>query len=259
MASYKFGVIGMIRDELARDKWGALEKLAKAGYNGIESSLDVGESESEWKEHRKRLDDLGLEMAGINCSHSKPEEMGKTIDKAKTLGCELIMTYWGPTESDDQLLKEAEVLEKLAVQCADAGLKYCYHNHDHEFSFKCGEKKTKYAVDLLLDNAPHLYLELDIAWCLFGGADPITYIRRMGHRIPIIHVKDLYDLNVRGCFTTVGTGVVPCASSIEAAAAKGTKWMVVEQDQPRNLTHFESAIVAIQNLREIGVAPSPQS
>jgi sugar phosphate isomerase/epimerase len=79
----------------------------------------------------------------------------------------------------------------------------------------------------------------------------------MGHRIPIIHVKDLLDLNVRGRFTSVGTGLVDCYGCIEAAAAKGTKWMVVEQDRPNNLTHFESAIASIYNLREVGLAANP--
>ena len=43
--------------------------------------------------------------------------------------------------------------------------------------------------------------------------------------------------------------------SIEAAANRGTQWMVVEQDQPGRLTHFESATASILNIREAGLHP----
>ncbi|MFW5777509.1 MAG: hypothetical protein ACOCZB_09520 [Spirochaetota bacterium] len=72
--------------------------------------------------------------------------------------------------------------------------------------------------------------------------------------IPIIHAKDLSDLNVRGRFTTVGTGVVNCYATIEAAAAHGTGWMVVEQDRVNRLSPIETALASIYNLREVGLA-----
>ncbi len=245
----------MVRDEMEADKWGTVEALAKAGYHGLEGTIDHGANKAEWEETRKRMNDLGMEVAGIGCRHSRDAEIDEAIEKARVLGCELIMTYWGPAESEDQLKRDAEVLESMAGKCSQAGLKYCYHNHEHEFATKFGKGGNTYAIDILMEHAPHLYLELDVAWCRFGGTDPVQFIRQRGDRIPIIHVKDLWDLNVRGRFTSVGTGQVDCYASIDAAAAKGTQWVVVEQDRPNNLTHFESAIAAIYNLREAGLVP----
>jgi len=243
----------MVAEELKRDPWGTLEDLAKHGYQGVETSLPFAETVSEAKEARKRLDDLGLAAAGLSCPHRNPEKLDEAIERALALGAPHILTYWGPVESEDQLRRDAEVLEAMAAKCREADLKYCYHNHDHEFSNRFGKNGSAYAIDILLDSAPSLYLQLDIAWCQFGGADPLRYLRHRGARIPVIHVKDLQDLAVRGRFSVVGTGVVDCFGCIEAAAAQGASWMVVEQDKPNRLAHYESAVASIWNIREAGL------
>ncbi|MFP4381418.1 MAG: sugar phosphate isomerase/epimerase family protein [Candidatus Sumerlaeia bacterium] len=251
--SYKVGIIGMVGEELKKDRWGTLEKLAGFGYQGLEGAVMVSDDKNEMKENRKRLADLGMETVALSCNHHHPEKLEETIENAKILGAEYIVTYWGPAESTDQVMKMAEVLEDLAVKCEKEGLTFLYHNHEHEFEAKLGEKGRDCAFDLIYNNTEKLRFELDVAWCHFGKSDPIRLIRRCGHRIPVLHIKDLADDNIRGYFSAIGMGVVDCFGAMEAGAAKGAKWMVVEEDRPYNLTHWESAVASILNIREAGL------
>ncbi len=251
--NYKIGLIGLVGEELNNDRWGTLKKLAEAGYQGLEGAALVEESLDATHENRKRLNDLGLESVALSCKHFNPELLDGVIEQAQAIGAKYIVTYWGPTDSEEQLEKDAGALETMAKRCQDAGLTYCYHNHSHEFANLFGPKATKYALEILMEHAPSAAIELDVAWCHFGGADPVMFLRQYGQRIPIIHVKDFYDDNICGRFTAVGTGVVDCMACIEAAAAQGTQWMVVEQDKPHNLTGMESALAAIYNIREAGL------
>lgn len=253
--SYKIGLIGMIGEELKADRWGTLQRMAELGYQGIEGSMLVSDDKDAMKANRQRMEDLGLETVALACSQYKEEELGQAIENAKILGATYIVTYWADPESKDETLQLAEQLERMAAACAGEGLQYLYHNHEHEFVPKFGEKGHECIWELLYDNTEKLEFELDVAWCTFGGSDPVTVIRRCGHRIPVLHVKDLSDLNIRGHFCAVGTGKVNCFGAIEAAAVQGAEWMVVEQDKPGYLTHYESATASILNIREAGLHP----
>lgn len=252
---YKIGFIGMVKKELEEDLWGTLEKMAALGYQGIESPPLVAGSSDEMKESRRRLDGLGMEAVAVFCSHYKRDELDRQIRAAQILGAKYIMNYWSGPETRDEALALAATLEEMALACKREGLRYLYHNHDHEFVPQFGDRKNECLFEIYYNNTEALGFELDIAWAHFGGADPIRLIRRCGHRIPVLHVKDLFDDRIRGQFCAVGLGEVDCFGAIEAAAAKGAEWMVVEQDQPGRLGHYESAMASILNIREAGLHP----
>ncbi len=252
--AYRIGLIGMIKEQLEQDLWGTLEAMAKLGYQGVEScSALVAESRDETKDNRKKLNDLGLELVALPCSQYQEDNLERVIENAQLLGAQYVVTYWSGPESKDEALALAEQFERMAVKCESEGLTYLYHNHEHEFLPKHGEKGNECIHEIYLDNTEKLKFQLDVAWCHFGGVDPVAYLRRIGARVPVLHVKDLWDDRVRGHFCAVGMGKVNCFSAIEAAAAKGTAWMVVEQDKPGLLTHYESAMASIFNLREAGL------
>ncbi len=254
--TYKIGFIGMIKEALEADLWGALTQMATLGYQGVEGDVIVGDSPAATRENRQRLADLGMESVGLACSHYKEETLPQVIENAHLIGAPYIVDYWAGPKDNEELDQLAEQLERMAAACETAGLSFIYHNHEHEFIPKFGEKENRRMFDLLFEKTEKLQFELDIAWCHFGGADPITIIRRCGSRIPVLHVKDLADDAARGFFSAVGTGVVDCYGSIEAAAARGTRWMVVEQDRPGRLSPMESATASILNLREVGLHPT---
>lgn len=250
---HKIGLIGMINDALEHDFWGTLKEMSAYGYQGFESSILVDDDVEVMKENRRRMDDLGLETVALCCSQYNEDKLDYTIEAAHILGAKNIVSYWSGPESTEEALRLAEQFEGMALKCNRAGLDFIYHNHDHEFIPKYGEKGNECIFDLYYNNTERLKFELDIAWCTFGGADPVQVIRRCGERIPVLHVKDLSELHTRGFFCAVGMGKVNCFGAMEAAAARGTEWMVVEQDKPGNLSHYESALASILNIREAGL------
>lgn len=255
MKSYKIGIIGPPLAEPEQDKWEALRALAGYGYQGVEGGGLVGETLDESKRNAERLSELGLEAVGTTCSHKKAEELDAAIEHAKALGAPQITTMYGPVESEEQLLEDAKVLEAMSQKCRDAGLRFGYHNHDHEFRSWFRGKGNLMAIEILLEAAPTLSLELDIGWVASGGCDPLQFIRRYPDRIGSLHLRDLADTSPRGQFTGLGLGSARVFECVECAAANGVRWMIVEIGKKglNGLTPFEGAVAGIFNLRTAGL------
>ena len=138
--------------------------------------------------------------------------------------------WWGPCESKDELLRDAELYNRAGPRMAAEGIKLCYHNHAHEF-------KTAWngvcAMDILAEytDPKAVYFEMDIAWITMGGVDPVHVLNKMAGRVPAIHVKDVLTAEEPDQWTAVGTGIVRIAPSILKAREIGVEWMVVEQDR----------------------------
>jgi sugar phosphate isomerase/epimerase len=254
----KIGLIGIVGKDLEVDPWGTLEQVAKVGYEGIEGGAGIarrtGLSVTELK---GKMAALGLEIVAHNVRlPSEQAEQDRSIGTTKEIGCRWIIDYWGPVESKDQLLREAEMLDAFGARCRSEGLSFCYHNHNHEFARFDGQ----YALDILLANTDpqNVLLELDVMWATYGGADPAALIRRYAGRCPILHIKDVVEVpggadtgNDRKSvqFTEVGTGVVDLQAVADAARECGVHWCVVEQDRMRDLAPMESIRVSYASLR----------
>ena len=169
---YRIGLIpGIIGAELKQDKWGTLEKVARLGYRGIEGSTFL---QGDVSENRKRAAGLGLATVSIGSKRDVLENgLDQLIEDALTLEADHIVIFWGPCDSREQVLADTAFYDRVGAKVAAHGLKFCYHNHDHEL-------KTVFdgvrAIDLMMDNSDpeHLYFELDVAWIQYGGEDPAS-------------------------------------------------------------------------------------
>ncbi len=256
MDKAKIGLIGLVGDATKEDPWGTMKRVADIGYKGIEGAGFL--LRGDVAENLKRFHDLGLEVLATSASRDQllgdlDAILPKIIADAKALQAPRVCCWWGPCESREQLLRDAEVYNTVGARLAAEGLKFCYHNHEHEFR---AAYHGVYALDILAEHTDPaaVYFEIDVAWVTFGGADPVEVLHRMKGRVPAIHVKDLYGLDERGKFTTVGTGVVNVQGSVRAAIETGVEWAVVEQDQLRNLDAFQTITVSYLNLKEAGLA-----
>ncbi len=258
----RIGLIGIVGDETRKDPWGTLAEVARVGYQGIESPARIGKQVGlPLDEFRQRLGGLGL-AAVAQGGVFLPGDDGKVeaaIAAADAMGAAYVVTYWGPCESREQVLHLAEFLDSAGTRCREAGVTLCYHNHNQEFAAFDGE----YGLDILLDNTDqaNVQCELDVAWVTYGGADPTRMIRRYAGRCPILHVKDFASVPDGGAtgndergghaFTEVGTGVVDIPGVVEAALECGVEWLVVEQDEMRDLAPMESIRVSYENLARL--------
>lgn len=241
---------GIIGEELKKDCMGTLQRLAEIGYKGVEGGTVL---HGGVVENRKQREAWGLQAVSLG---SKREGLATGLDQliedATAAGAEHIILWWAPCDSRDVLLQDAEFYNKIGEKCAANGLKFCYHNHDHEF------KNTfdgEYGLDILMANTDPqcVSFELDVGWVTYGGLDPVAYLKEHAGRFPVIHLKDVADVDERGTFTAVGTGVLDVSAVVTAALGTGTNWVVVEQDRVHNLTPMESVTASFLNIKELGL------
>ncbi|MBM7564052.1 sugar phosphate isomerase/epimerase family protein [Paenibacillus sacheonensis] len=249
----KLGLIGIVNEEAKQDFWGTMQRVAEIGYEGIEGGGELLRGDVEANAARFR--ELGLQVAthSVNKEQLRDgKELDKVIREALALRTKDVTFWWDVADSREQLLRDAELYDATGARLKSEGLRFCYHNHAHEFQRVF---KGVYALDILAEHTDpsHLYFRLDVAWITIGGADPAHILRKMAGRVPAIHLKDVYGTDEVGKWTAVGTGVVKIEESIEAAREIGVEWMTVEQDQLRNLTGLETATVSYLNLKERGL------
>jgi sugar phosphate isomerase/epimerase len=250
MNPLKLGLIGLINADADLDFWGSMQRVAGLGYHGVESPdhMLAGDAAA----NLKRLHGLGLEVIAIPAlREALRDELERVIADAHALQTRNVACYWGPCESREQILRDAELYNRAGARLASEGLRLCYHNHEHEFK---NSYDGVYALDLLAANTDprHVFFEVDIAWVTFGGEDPARVLRRYAGRVPAIHVKDLWSLEKRNLFTAVGTGIVNIPAALQAARETGVEWAVVEQDQVRNLDAWQTVTASALNLIEQG-------
>lgn len=255
----QIGLIGIIRSELEKDYWGTLKKVADLGYRGIEGGIPP-DAASSVLSYKQKFDSLGLKIvaygSNVDQLNSRFDEIAKTV---KALDCKYVVTYYGPCESKEQILRDAQTYNEVGKRLHAEGIQFCYHNHCQEFAKFDG----KYGLDILFENTDPRYLaaQIDVAWVTIGGEDPAKFILKYKGRCPLIHLKDinknivtnvLNDPRLKGIWTEAGTGVVNFKSVLAAAEKAGVEWGSVEQDQPSGLSPMESIKVSIQNLKNLG-------
>jgi len=248
----KIGLIpGIISREIEADLFGTFERLAALGYHGVEGACVLA---GDAAANRRRREALGLQALAVGVKHHELEDrLDPALADAAAAGAGHVIVYWGPCESKDQLLADAERYNRAGEKAADAGRKLCYHNHDHEWRTVFDGRP---ALSWLLEHTDprYVHFELDVGWVLYGGADPVEVLCTHADRIALVHLKDVADLSERGTFTAVGTGVLDVRGVIEAGLAGGIEWFVVEQDRPHRLSGWQSVTASILNLRELGLA-----
>ena len=261
-----------VRGDMEADFLGTLCKVSEMGYDGVEFAGLYGYEPAQIK---KWCDSLGL--APIS-AHVPLAEMLADVDKViadyKAVGCEYIVVPYVTEErrpGGELFLQMVEEMRAIGEKAKAAGLVLLYHNHDFEFNKlengQCG-------IDYLYENVPAEYLqtELDQCWVKYAGYEPVEYLQKYSGRSPVVHLKDFYKSgeqegdpyaliglnegekkeNTAFEFRPVGYGVQDIPAIIEAAKAAGSKWLVVEQDQPSmGKTPLECAQTSMEYLKSL--------
>ncbi|HHX62760.1 MAG TPA: sugar phosphate isomerase/epimerase [Epulopiscium sp.] len=237
-----------LKDETKKDFVGALEKVAKMGYQGVEFA-GYGDIEAiQMKEHLKRL---GLKAVSAHVPLDRLENnLEEEIDYAKVLGMTHIVCPWATFEGIEDVEKLASTLNKVGKTCKAEGITFSYHNHDHEFVKIEGE----YILDLLFSktNPEYVKAELDLCWVSRGGVDEVAYVEKYSGRCPLLHAKD-YVTSPEFRQVEVGTGLVNFAGIEKVAKNAHVEWIIVEQEE-YSIDPFESIQISLENLRKLKIA-----
>ena len=231
-----------VRNLMAKDPIGTLEKISKIGYKTVEGATYTG-SELFYgmppEQFKMVLSDNGLEMisghyllgaAMPNTKGTMVNDWQKAVDDAAAIGLKyMVCAHLSNTERGnlDGYQQTAEKLSLAGAISQKAGIQLCYHNHDFEFVAQDG--KLPYDV-LLQGTDPDLVkMEMDIYWVYKAKQDPIALFKKYPGRFPLWHVKDM-DNTPKQMFTEVGNGVIPFKTIFAQAKVAGLDYFFNEQD-----------------------------
>jgi len=176
------------------------------------------------------------------------DNMQQIVDEASEGGIQYLVCANTPIASLEEVHSSIEVLNKTGEACKKAGINFCYHNHDMEFH--AVEGKVPYDLFLSDLNPTQVMFELDLAWSIKGGADPVALFKAHPGRFPLWHVKDL-DAS-RTQVLPVGSGTLHYAPIFEAASTAGMKHFFVEHDMPKDaLSSIQSSFTYLKQKLEV--------
>ncbi|MBK0379105.1 sugar phosphate isomerase/epimerase family protein [Mucilaginibacter segetis] len=241
------------------DVKGTLDKIAAAGYKEIESAFSkkggyygmkpkafksmVNAAGLSWQSHHVLGAPFklpkGTKMPTM--PDGKPmvippmlnlkENMQQLVDEAAEGGVNYLVCANAPTDTTEDLKTSIDILNKTGEAAHKAGLQFAYHNHDMEFNRIEGGPVP---YDLLLSETdPKMVkMELDLAWAVKGGKDPVEMFKQHPGRFPLWHVKDL-DAS-REEILPVGSGTIDFKPIFAAAKISGMQHFFVEHDMPKD-------------------------
>jgi sugar phosphate isomerase/epimerase len=251
-ATNKLGSIGVqlytVREQMAKDFEGSLEKIAAIGYKEVEFAGYHGKSP---KEIQEILNRYGLTAPSAHMPLADIQtKLDQTVETVKAVGHEyLICPYLEDKDRQtlDDYKRHAETFNRAGEACRKAGIQFGYHNHNFEFEAKDG----KLPYDLLLAETDKdlVKMELDLYWITKAGQDPLAYIDKYKNRFALFHVKEMDKTPQRG-ITEVGRGVIDFKTIFAKTPAGVIKHYFVEQDICPG-SPFDSIKISFDHLKQL--------
>ncbi len=215
-----------IRDVLSAGYEAGIRKVAEMGYIGVEAAGFPGTTP---QAAAKLFRELGLTACGAHLPIPIGEKKNEVLDTAAALGVPYTVVAWQPPEfftTVDGIRRVCDMLNEGSEVAKANGLRLGYHNHWAE----CGMVEGRPAIDYMAEFlAPEVFFELDTYWAKTAGLDPAEVLRKLGSRVPLVHIKDGPAVKDQP-MTAVGEGIIDWAPVI-GACADTAEWLIVEQDR----------------------------
>ncbi|MDB5016494.1 MAG: xylose isomerase [Mucilaginibacter sp.] len=250
-----FTFFGVIDDDVK----GTLSRIAAIGYKELESAFSKkgGYYGMKPKEFKAMVNDLGMSWKSHHVlgapfklpkgykmplgTDGKPmvipqkmanlqDNMQQLVDEAAAGGIKYLVCANAPTGTLEEIKTTVETLNKTGEAAKKVGIQFAYHNHDMEFHEV--EGKIPYHLLLKETDAKNVKMELDLAWAVKGGHDPVEIFKAYPGRFPLWHVKDL-DAS-HNDILPVGRGTIDFKRIFENKAIAGMQHFFVEHDMPKD-------------------------
>lgn len=217
-----------------------LKMLSGVGYAHVEG---YGAQYDAPEETVEALQASGLTMPSGHFSLQMLEdETDRAINVAKTLG---MSSVYCPYLDESERPKNTQGwqdlgqrLQAIAKQVTAAGFVFGWHNHDFEFHRL---PDGRIPMDVLLEAAPSISWEADIAWIVRGGEDPFEWIGKYQDRLSAAHVKDIAPAGEcvdEDGWADVGHGTMDWQGLVNRLKDTPVDLLIVEHDNPKDIERF---------------------
>ena len=200
-------------EKFAANQEQVLADLAKMGYTAVETA-NYGDGKLYGmtpEDFKACMDKAGLKPLSTHTTRglskeelaagAPSEETMKWWDECiaahKTAGMEYIVT---PSQPIPETLKDLQIWceyhNAIGQKCAEAGLKYGYHNHSGEFK----KVEDQVMIDYMIQNTDpkNVFFEMDVYWTVMGKASPVEYFKKYPGRFKLLHIKDHKEIGQSG-------------------------------------------------------------
>lgn len=129
-------------------------------------------------------------------------------------------------------------LNRIGKIVTAEGLKFGWHNHNWEYARAADGRRY---IHIMLEEAPKLLWQADLAWMVRGGADPIAELKRYAGRIEAVHVKDIAPAGQcmdEDGWADPGYGVLDWSTLVPVLKQIGVTLFVAEHDKPNDVARF---------------------
>lgn len=211
-----------LREDVKRDFAASVAEVAAIGYDGVELA---GYGNLDAKGAKAALDAAGLRTAGMHVSYpTLSGDPTTVVSDAILFGArDVTCSWWPPAHfvSRAACEKIGEQLNKVGDMLRPFGIRFGYHNHDHELRIFDGRPALEWILGA--SEPRNVVSELDVYWVHKAGLSPAKFIRDHGARMPLLHLKDSKEL---------GTGPLNFTEIFDAADSVGAvDWYIVEQEE----------------------------
>lgn len=248
-------MLGSVMNNEAQAR-GVLQKMKEAGYGGIElcgfmihptgflvrmmtkaAGMPVGKGgKLDWKGIVK---DSGLQVVSLHTDLGSVErDAAAAAAGAKEFGTRYAVItgmYRFPYGEEGAVRSLAVRLNKAGEALGKEGVSLLYHNHNCELQRVSGGRR---AYDILLEETdPALVsFEFDSYWFADGGADPLSWMQRLGGRMKLWHINDRGTRLSGPAMTPIlnsdsmelGTGNLPLETLAQQARTNGIEAVILE-------------------------------
>lgn len=225
-ADGRFGVqLYSVRDDMARDPLGTIDRVDRLGYESVELAGFFG---AEPAEICRRAQAANMRVAAVHADWKLlRDDPAAVVAQARAACSATVILAWLPPEERQTLAQWRwwiAHLNSVASQALKQGLAVAYHAHDFEFAPIDGTRP----IDLLMRELdPSIGFELDTYWLAKAGIDPLEFMRAHADRISHIHLK---DIDQAGAMATVGAGRLDFPAIVAEARRRGVRHLIVEHD-----------------------------
>ncbi|MEM7133325.1 MAG: sugar phosphate isomerase/epimerase [Chloroflexota bacterium] len=217
-----------LRDAMVEDIPITLSRIAELGFDFVESAFFPEGVTTQ--QAAAELRNAGLRVCSAHCEIPVGDQQEAVLEIVDAFDCDSVVWHGWPEDPD---YATVDGVKRLAVRyneanaiCQAHGKRFGIHNHWWEFRDIDGI----YPYEILAEEMePSIFFEIDTYWAKTAGVDPIPVLQMLGHRAPLIHIKD-GPATIEGDMVAAGQGIMDIPAIIEASNDYA-EWYIIELDR----------------------------